>query len=77
MTPPPVQPLPPTPAAAIASGSGWDFVLVGEDVYRVRSGWTTDTKGFPMGARWECSRPHWVRFRAIYDWAQDVADGQA
>jgi hypothetical protein len=60
-------------ATILAAGEGWDFVLVGSQVYRVRSGWSPDATGFPMGARWECSREHWARFRAIYDWVEDAA----
>lgn len=59
-------------SATLAAGAGWDFVLFGSEVYRVRSEWSPDSQGFPMGARWECSLVHWTRFRAIYDWVKDI-----
>lgn len=55
----------------LASGKGLDFVKIDKQVYRVRSGWTADTQGFPWGAQWECSIEHWFKFRGIYDWVND------
>lgn len=55
----------------IASGAGWDFVLIGIEVYRVAGGWAIDAVGHPMGKRWECSLDHWNRYREVYSWAID------
>jgi len=54
----------------LATGEGWDFVLIGSDVYRVSANWKPDADGHPMGKRWECSFEHWNRYRQVYSWAK-------
>ena len=56
----------------IAKGEGWEFWLIGNDVWRTREGSQIDTQGMPMGKRWESSYEQWKRFRQVFAWAKDV-----
>lgn len=59
----------------IATGEGYDFWLLGEDVYRVLTEDRNklDVYGLPSARRWECSISHWDRYHhSVYDWAIDV-----
>ena len=59
----------------IARGAGWEFWQIGGDVYRCAEGGVLDIYAFPASRRWECTIEHWRHYRAIYDWAVDVASG--
>ena len=56
----------------LASGEGFDFRLIGNDVYRAPTNSGLDTMGMPMGKRWECSLERWKQYRSIFSWAKDV-----
>ncbi len=56
----------------IASGEGWDFWLIGNDVYRSRPNGDLDIYGHPSAKRWECSFDHWNRYRAVFSWAKTI-----
>lgn len=58
----------------IASGEGFDFWLIGNDVYRAPTGSILDIYGAPQAKRWECTYPHWQRFREVFSWAKEVRD---
>lgn len=60
-------------AKVIASGEGWDFWLIGGDVYRARSGEQLDVYGNPQAKRWECSLAHWNRYKnSVFSWAKST-----
>jgi hypothetical protein len=53
----------------IATYGSQEFWQAGDQVYRVQTGnhgWLTDS-GIPANARWECSRIHFDRFRAVFE----------
>jgi hypothetical protein len=56
----------------IASGDGFDFWLIGNEIYRTRMNSGLDTDGMPMGKRWECSLERWKQYRQVFSWAKDV-----
>lgn len=60
-------------AKLLARGNGTEFWQIGSEVYRTPAGDKPDVYGLPMARRWECSASHWLKFRKVYDWAQDAA----
>jgi hypothetical protein len=62
----------------IASGEGWDFWKIGDDVYRAPVGASKDTWGLPMGKRWESSYDQFQRYReSVFGWAKPVRNPSA
>lgn len=65
----------------VARGEGWDFIDVGGHIYRVHSGWESlgpDTRGIPMGVRYEGQRDWWDRaYPHSYTWANPVSESYA
>lgn len=57
---------------AVSEKHGVEFWRIGEDVYRAPIGSGVDVYGHPNGKRWEASLAHWLRFRAVFAWAEDV-----
>jgi hypothetical protein len=58
---------------AAATDRAIEFWLIGDQVFRVAGSYVLDVDGLPQSRRWECSLAHWQHYRAIYDWAPDVA----
>ena len=56
----------------IASGEGFDFWQIGDEVYRALANTSLDIHQAPSAKRWECSLSHWQHYRAVYSWAVDV-----
>jgi hypothetical protein len=58
----------------IARAETCEFWQIGTAVYRVKSPDVRDVYGVPADRRWECTRSHWDHYRAVYSFAQDVAE---
>lgn len=58
----------------LARAQTCEFWQIGTAVYRVKSPEVRDVWGAPSDRRWECTRSHWDRYRAVYDFATDVPD---
>lgn len=43
-----------------------DFWQIGENVFRATRGLGFDVDGYPLSRRWECTRDHFDRFKAIF-----------
>ena len=51
------------------------FWQIGDQIYRAPEAVPISSKDHLLGKRWECPVSHWLRFRNVFDWVDDVDGG--